>query len=192
MLHQQRQQSFQVGPTRGATRVLLQTARAYAEGQHKSALVRMLLDGGSQRTFIRQEVSRRLNLRVTGEEKLAIYAFGSEKPSEKRCHRVECWLRNWRNARIRIEALEVPAICGDLLQPPDDCTARIAHEQGLQLADNVPDGYHRGVGVELLIGAGHHWDITTGNLKCLCKNLVAMETAFGWTLQGTEPTEQPT
>lgn len=111
-----------VGPTRGATRVLLQTARAYAEGRHKSALVRMLLDGGSQRTFIRQEVSRRLNLRVTGEEKLAIYAFGSQKPSEqKRCHRVECWLRNWRNnARIRIRALEVPAICGDLLQPPDD------------------------------------------------------------------------
>ncbi|KAH7980968.1 hypothetical protein HPB49_020565 [Dermacentor silvarum] len=184
------QSSLQVGPTRGVTRVLLQTARAYAEGQHKSALVRMLLDGGSQRTFIRQEVSRRLNLRVTGEEKLAIYAFGSEKPSEqRRCHRVECWLRNWRNnARIRIEALEVPAICGDLLQPPDDCTARIAHEQGLQLADTLPDGYHPGVGVELLIGPDHYWDITTGNVKRLCRNLVVMETAFGWTLQGTEPT----
>ncbi|KAH7979055.1 hypothetical protein HPB49_007940 [Dermacentor silvarum] len=55
--------------------------------------------------------------------------------------------------RSRIEALEVPTICGDLLQPSDDFTARIAHEQGLQLADTVPDGYHPGVGVELLIGA---------------------------------------
>ncbi|KAH7979501.1 hypothetical protein HPB49_009660 [Dermacentor silvarum] len=102
-----------------------------------------------------------------------------------------CPSRDNNRFRIRIEALEVPTICGDLLQPPDDFTARIAHEQGLQLADTVPDGYHPGVGVELLIGAGHYWDITTGNVKRLCKNIVAMETAFGLTLQGTEPTEQP-
>ncbi|XP_072143108.1 uncharacterized protein [Dermacentor andersoni] len=184
------QSSLQVGPALGKTRVLLQTARAYAEGQHNSALVRMLLDGGSQRTFVRQDVSRRLNLRVIGGEKLAIYAFGSERPSEeRRCHRVECWLRNWRNnTRVRIEALEVPEICGDLLPPPDDCTASIAREQDLQLADSLPDGYHPGVGVELLIGADHYWDIATGNVKRLGEKLVAMETAFGWTLQGTEST----
>ncbi|XP_072140825.1 uncharacterized protein [Dermacentor andersoni] len=184
------QSSLQVGPALGKTRVLLQTARAYAEGQHNSALVRMLLDGGSQRTFVRQDVSRRLNLRVIGGEKLTIYAFGSERPSEeRRCHRVECWLRNWRNnTRVRIEALEVPEICGDLLPPPDDCTASIAREQDLQLADSLPDGYHPGVGVELLIGADHYWDIATGNVKRLGEKLVAMETAFGWTLQGTEST----
>ncbi|XP_075553573.1 uncharacterized protein LOC142586207 [Dermacentor variabilis] len=184
------QSSLQVGPALGKTRVLLQTARAYAEGQHNSALVRMLLDGGSQRTFVRQDVSRRLNLRVIGGEKLAIYAFGSERPSEeRRCHRVECWLRNWRNnTRVRIEALEVPEICGDLLPPPDDSTASIAREQDLQLADTLPDGYHPGVGVELLIGADHYWDIATGNVKRLGEKLVAMETAFGWTLQGTEST----
>nr|XP_054933975.1 uncharacterized protein LOC129388030 [Dermacentor andersoni] len=184
------QSSLQVGPALGKTRVLLQTARAYAEGQHNSALVRMLLDSGSQRTFVRQDVSRRLNLRVIGGEKLAIYAFGSERPSEeRRCHRVECWLRNWRNnTRVRIEALEVPEICGDLLPPPDDCTASIAREQDLQLADSLPDGYHPGVGVELLIGADHYWDIATGNVKRLGEKLVAMETAFGWTSQGTEST----
>ncbi|XP_075526710.1 uncharacterized protein LOC142558463 [Dermacentor variabilis] len=184
------QSSLQVGPALGKTRVLLQTARAYAEGQHNSALVRMLLDGGSQRTFVRQDVSRRLNLRVIGGEKLAIYAFGSERPSEeRRCHRVECWLRNWRNnTRVRIEALEVPEICGDLLPPPDDSTASIAREQDLQLADTLPDGYHPGVGVELPIGADHYWDIATGNVKRLGEKLVAMETAFGWTLQGTEST----
>ncbi|XP_075536007.1 uncharacterized protein LOC142571494 [Dermacentor variabilis] len=184
------QSSLQVGPALGKTRVLLQTARAYAEGQHNSALVRMLLDGGSQRTFVRQDVSRRLNLRVIGGEKLAIYAFGSERPSEeRRCHRVECWLRNWRNnTRVRIEALEVPEICGDLLPPPDDSTASIAREQDLQLADTLPDGYNPGVGVELLIGADHYWDIATGNVKRLGEKLVAMETAFGWTLQGTEST----
>ncbi|XP_070395473.1 uncharacterized protein [Dermacentor albipictus] len=150
----------------------------------------MLLDGGSQRTFVRQDVSRRLNLRVIGGEKLAIYAFGSERPSEeRRCHRVECWLRNWRNnTRVRIEALEVPEVCGDLLPPPYDSTASIAREQDLQLADTLPDGYHPGVRVELIIGADHYWHIATGNVKRLGEKLVAIETAFGWTLQGTEST----
>ncbi|XP_075550117.1 uncharacterized protein LOC142583513 [Dermacentor variabilis] len=182
------QEAYHIGSVPPAT--FQPTARAYAEGQHNSALVRMLLDGGSQRTFVRQDVSRRLNLRVIGGEKLAIYAFGSERPSEeRRCHRVECWLRNWRNnTRVRIEALEVPEICGDLLPPPDDSTASIAREQDLQLADTLPDGYHPGVGVELLIGADHYWDIATGNVKRLGEKLVAMETAFGWTLQGTEST----
>ncbi|XP_075543927.1 uncharacterized protein LOC142578425 [Dermacentor variabilis] len=150
----------------------------------------MLLDGGSKRTFVRQEVFRCLNLRVIGRKKLAIYAFVSERPSEeKRCHDVECWLRNWRNnTRVRIEALEVPEICEDHLPPPDDSTARIAREQDIQLADTLPDSYHPGLGVERLIGADNYWDIATGNVKRLGKNLVAMETAFGWTLQGTEST----
>ncbi|KAH7953248.1 hypothetical protein HPB49_010779 [Dermacentor silvarum] len=64
----------------------------------------------------------------------------------------------------------------------------MAHEQGLQLANTLPDGYHPGVGVELLIEVDHYWDITTGNVKRLCENLVAMETAFGWILQDTEST----
>ncbi|XP_070385218.1 uncharacterized protein [Dermacentor albipictus] len=89
---------------------------------------------------------------------------------------------------IRDLRSEVPEICGDLLPPPHDSTARIAREQDLQLADTLPDGYHPGVGVELLIGADHYWDIATGNVKRLGEKLVAMETAFGWTLHGTEST----
>ncbi|XP_037520857.1 uncharacterized protein LOC119397504 [Rhipicephalus sanguineus] len=183
------QSSLQVKRNRGRARVLLQTARALAEGQNKSALVRMLLDGGSQRTFIQEEVSRSLKLRVIG-ERLTIYAFGSQRPLEERsCRRVECWLRNWRdNTRVRIEALEMPEISGDLLPPPDDRIANIAQEQGLELADTVPDGYHPGVGVELLVGADHYWDITTGSVKRLTEKLVAVETAFGWALQGTDTT----
>ncbi|KAL1442741.1 hypothetical protein MTO96_046268 [Rhipicephalus appendiculatus] len=151
------QSSLQVERTRGKATVLLQTARAFAVGENKRALVRMLLDGGSQRTFIREEVSHRLKLHVIGEERLTIYAFGSQRTLEERSYRrVECWLRNWRdNTRVRIEALEMPEIRGDLLPPPDDCIANIAQEQGLELADVVPDGYHPGFGVELLVGADH-------------------------------------
>ncbi|KAL1421105.1 hypothetical protein MTO96_023457 [Rhipicephalus appendiculatus] len=90
----------------------------------------MLLDGGSQRTFILEEVSRRLKLHIIGEERLTIYAFGSQRPlEERRCRRVECWLKNWRdNTRVRVEALEIPEISGDLLPPPDDRVAHLVRE----------------------------------------------------------------
>ncbi|KAL1458873.1 hypothetical protein MTO96_027636, partial [Rhipicephalus appendiculatus] len=82
----------------------------------------------------------------------------------------------------------MPEISGDLLPPPDDCIANIAQEQGLELADVVPDGYHPGFGVELLVGADHYWDITTGSVKRINERLVAEETVFGWSLQGTDTT----
>ncbi|KAL1482743.1 hypothetical protein MTO96_033586 [Rhipicephalus appendiculatus] len=97
---------------------------------------------------MREEVSRRLKLHVIGEKRLTIYAFGSQRPLEERSYRrLECWLRNWHDdTRVRIEALETPEISGDLQPPPDDCIAYIAQEQGLELADVVPDGYHPGFG----------------------------------------------
>ncbi|KAG0443974.1 hypothetical protein HPB47_014325 [Ixodes persulcatus] len=51
----------------GVSSVLLQTAKAWATGTTDSALVRVLLDTGSQRTFIKREVSERLRLQADTE-----------------------------------------------------------------------------------------------------------------------------
>ncbi|KAL1485368.1 hypothetical protein MTO96_032004 [Rhipicephalus appendiculatus] len=96
---------------------------------------------------------------------------------------------NWRdNTRVRVEALEIPEISGDLLPPPDDHVAHLMREQGLVLAYTVPDGYQPGVGIELLVGADHYWDVTTGSVKRVNERLVAVETVLGWVLQGTDTT----
>lgn len=39
----------------------------------------MVLDGGSQLTFIKESVSRRLKLRVAGTHKLSVFSFGNTK-----------------------------------------------------------------------------------------------------------------
>ncbi|KAH6931882.1 hypothetical protein HPB50_001308 [Hyalomma asiaticum] len=144
----------------------------------------MPLDGGSQRTSIREEACRRLMLRVIGVQRLTIYAFGSREAVKQRSsQRVECWLRNWRNnKRFRFEALEMPEIGGDFLPPPDAGAQSIAREQGIELADTLPYGYHSGIGVNLLVGAHYYWDIAAGNVKRLNGQLVAVETTFAWTL----------
>ncbi|KAL3186176.1 hypothetical protein MRX96_027909 [Rhipicephalus microplus] len=104
----------------------------------------MHLDGGSQRTFILEEVFRRPKLLVVGEERLTIYAFGSQRSlEERRCRRVECWLKNWHdNATVRVEALDsrYPRSVATCLPPPDDHVAHLVQKQGLVLADTVQDG----------------------------------------------------
>ncbi|KAL3242262.1 hypothetical protein MRX96_021307 [Rhipicephalus microplus] len=94
----------------------------------------MLLDGGRQITFIREEVSRRLKIYVIGEARLTIDAFGSQTPmEERRCRRLECWLKNCRsNTRVRIKAFEIPETSGDLVPPPDDRVTHLTQEGGPQ------------------------------------------------------------
>lgn len=60
--------------------VLLQTAKAWAEGPAGRKLVRCLLDGGSQRSFIHEAVVRALQLPVVRQETLKLHTFGSNEP----------------------------------------------------------------------------------------------------------------
>ncbi|XP_065305992.1 uncharacterized protein [Dermacentor albipictus] len=182
------QSSLQVEGTKKRTRVLLQTAQAWVQGREKRAMVRLLIDGGSQRTFVKKEVSQKMGLRVMGEETLKIMTFGNEKPSSgMKCRRVELWLCSRHNGRkIRVEALEIPQICCDIVPAPEASTVNYVEEQGLELADSTQDGAEVG----LLLGSDFYWEVTTGSVRRLDSGLVAVETIFGWTLQGTTHTTE--
>ncbi|KAG0422066.1 hypothetical protein HPB47_002089 [Ixodes persulcatus] len=93
----------------GVSSVLLQTTKAWATGTTDSALVRVLLDTGSQRTFIKRESSERLRCPVLGTEELTIYTFGNTKrPTHYRCRRVELTLQSqYSTSKVTVEALEV-------------------------------------------------------------------------------------
>lgn len=69
------------------SQVFLQTARPWAEVQHRRTMVRLLLDVGSQHTLIRSDLSNNLQFWVLGEEDLKIYTFGgteATKPTKSR------------------------------------------------------------------------------------------------------------
>ncbi|XP_072143061.1 uncharacterized protein [Dermacentor andersoni] len=101
---------------------LLQTARACTEGQQERALVRLFLDGGSQRTFINRNLSEKLKLKVLWEEELKIFAFGDQSAIPRTItRRVELWLRSQYDGKgVRLEALEVPCICADIMATPSN------------------------------------------------------------------------
>ena len=60
--------------------VLLQTVKAWTEGPAGRKIVRCLLDGGSQRSFVHENLVKTLKLPVLKQETLNLHTFGSAGP----------------------------------------------------------------------------------------------------------------
>ena len=95
-------------------KVLLQTASACAYGDDKAKRmeVNIIFGGGSQRRYILEEVRRKLNLSVEGQEHLNLNTFGTEKSVRKKCDIVKLKLDVGANEpQISISALSYHTIC---------------------------------------------------------------------------------
>lgn len=57
---------------------LLQTFRAWTKGAKSSCNIRDILNNGSQHSFIKEHVSRKMTLKVLGEIDLTVNVFGNK------------------------------------------------------------------------------------------------------------------
>ena len=162
--------------------VLLQTATVWIETPVTRQLTRCLLDGGSQRSFVRKDISSALNLPKVGEETLKLHTFGSSVPQNITCNKVKLTLSNIRNGQsVQLEMLEIPRVCSSIMRVAGEEVRRELERKGLQLADTSVSGMEtQELGV--LIGGDHYWKIVTGKLERLS---VALDSKFGWLIQGT-------
>ncbi|XP_064488370.1 uncharacterized protein LOC135400468 [Ornithodoros turicata] len=177
-------------PAQQDTSVLLQTFRAWATSDQNAAYIRGIIDGGSQRTFIREDVATKLKLTTVGETTLQINAFANNTHRTPTIVKiVKLGLRSqYGPQEYSIEALTVPFICKDLTATPEDhefvqsiCCDHVFIADEL-VHRNVPSE----VGISLLIGCDQMWKLLTGELKRCDRNekFVAISTVFGWTFQG--------
>lgn len=94
--------------------VLLETAQVWAQGAGSRPLVGMVIDGGSQRSFVTEEISRKLKATVIAEE-LTISEFGNISAPRRYYRRVLVILHSQYDSNaLEIEATEVAEICNDL------------------------------------------------------------------------------
>ncbi|XP_037508931.1 uncharacterized protein LOC119385594 [Rhipicephalus sanguineus] len=166
--------------------VLLQTATVWASGTRGCVPVRLLLDTGSQRTFIRKDLSQQLCLPSTGYEEMAVYTFGGSKhPRHYQCRRVNVTLCGRIGPIVvDLEALEVPEVCtvkGPALEPN---VINMMHHRNLTFADEVQGDQPQDSTISVLIGSDHYWKVVTGRVERFTDNLYAVETIFGWVIQG--------
>ena len=130
----------------------MQTARAVAYNPETgySTQVRILFDGGSQRSYVTDQLCSRLKLNPVCVEKLQVNTFGGEYFKAKRSKLVRIELgKVGVTERLSITALSYPMICSTL--PSATALKEYAHLSGLELAD-CSGGTDTGA-IDVLIGS---------------------------------------
>ena len=166
--------------------VLLQTASAcvYGDDKAKRVEVNILFDGGSQRSYISEEVRRKLNLRVEGQEHLNLNTFGTEKSARKQCDIVKLKLDVGANEPpISISALSYPTICSPINTRVDISMHK--HLLGLNLADKRLSEQNRRI--DLFVGNDYLYDIIVGDVIRGSSGPVAISSKLGWIISGKTP-----
>ncbi|XP_067041142.1 uncharacterized protein [Acropora muricata] len=163
---------------------LLQTALAKLSVNGQEVTVRVLLDSGSQRSYIRKNIAESIGLQGPSEV-LSVATLGGETSESKRFQRVRFTLspiQGHPKEAVEMEALTLPKICNPL-GPVKLSLMDNPHLQGLTLADSYP---RNSVQVDVLIGADHYYSFVTGTCKRgeNPESLVAVESYFGWIITG--------
>ncbi|XP_064461751.1 uncharacterized protein LOC135371708 [Ornithodoros turicata] len=175
--------SSEVSKTPKCSEVLLQTAKVWLVGPRgRKQLIRVLFDGGSQRSFIRADISKRMECKDVRSEDLRIHTLGNVTSARTQHRCVQLVLRSQDASHTLVmDAIEYDQICTDSLPSlPFDMSKQLK-DMGLQLAD---EPFSAPVEISLLIGSDYYWQVVTGQTVRLSKHLVAAETLFGWTIQG--------
>ena len=166
--------------------VLLQTAQVEAVSDHDIIPVRILLDNGSQLSYITISLKSRLKLKPVRQERLSLNTFGSDSFTTKGCDLVRVKLqRPGSNEVLEIMARTSPVICSSL--PALVNVSKYVHLQNLDLADGGQLYQSR---IDILIGSDYYWQIVTGDIVNADCGPVAMSSVFGWLLSG--PVSHPT
>ena len=167
--------------------VLMQTATAEVEDLQKSRkeTVRVLLDTGSQRTYITEQLAERLQLPIKGSETLTIYTFSSSKPRQLQTPVTELRLLTKDGSSLHLRVNVVPKITGTLQRASFD-TKNIEHLlKDITLADSIPTS-KGAASIELLLGNDYYCDIFSGDIsiKQVIPGLNLMASKLGWILTG--------
>lgn len=143
--------------------VLLQTAQAIAVNPATNCEqpVRILLDNGSQCSYITNELCFKLKLVPDHYERLQLNTFGGTHHKSKGCDVVQVSLcKSGSSDHIKFTALCFPAICTTLPSVAD--VQNFEHLNGLQLADDLDNPRET---IDILIGSDFYWDIVTGDVR---------------------------
>ena len=167
------------------TETLLPTAIAKLSANGQSISVRILLDSGSQRSYIRKNIAESIGLKGPIES-LSVTTLGGKTSETKRLQRVTFALsssgKQLPQKAMKMEALAIPKICNQL-GPVKLNLHENPHLKGLSFADSYP---RDAVEIDVLIGADYYYSFVTGSCKRgnIPNSLTAVESNFGWVLTG--------
>uniref|UniRef100_A0A1X7URT2 CCHC-type domain-containing protein n=1 Tax=Amphimedon queenslandica TaxID=400682 RepID=A0A1X7URT2_AMPQE len=169
---------------------LLQVARVFAfnlnePGNRMSLYV--LLDSGSQCSYITRSACQRLGLPSLGTKSVSIMTFGSRKECRIECHVVKLGLELKNNAHMELKLLTVSHICEPLTYEAIDLN-KYPHLNNLDIS--IALNHCKQIKPDILIGSDQYWSLLTGEIMKSNNGQVALNSCFGWILSGTAAVKQ--
>ena len=150
------------------------------ESGSKKVGICLLLDSGSQHSYLTESLKNKLSLSITKKEKLYLNTFGSSQFKSEQCEVVWVWLtKPGKDGAIIINALSFPTICTPLPTMMDinkyPCLA------DLDLADDFSE---ESGDIDLLVSSDFYWTIATGEVLRTNGGPTVMSSKLGWLLSG--------
>ena len=164
--------------------VLLQAAKAtvYNPGNsHRKMTIGIILDGGSQRSYVTERIRDALNLPVAHSESLTINPVGSNTGIHQQCKVVNLGIGTLGSDDVTLSAICVPVISSPVQgQCPRQAMSSYSHLASLTL----PDDCEGEADIDILVGADQYWNFVTGRLIQGDSGPTAILTKLGWVLSG--------
>ena len=156
----------------------MQTALVEGRGPHNTRALKVLLDGGSDASYIRKSVAEEMGLNAIGSGTFACVGFQERAEEQRIYQRVKIDLQSRHGG----EAREFELWCSDRLcapLPPVDPPVKEA--EGFVLADDFSGGQ-----IDILIGADQFYRAVLLDYVVLGERLRALDTIFGYVLHGLD------
>ena len=154
-----------------------QTALVEAAGPRGCRQVRVLLDGGSDTSYVRASLAEELGLPVTGTDTFACIGFQEKVEEPHPYNRVKITLRSrFDSNAVELEPYSTDRLCSAL-------PVNIELPESLQLPNNMADDF-RGGPVDILIGIDYLYSIVLWDQIEISERLRAIGTVFGFVLHG--------
>jgi len=145
------------------TNVLMQTATTTVKNvQGSSSMpVRLILDSGSQRTYVTEKLAKELKLRLGPSENLSIATFGVNQSTKLQCNSSKLQLHLKDGSAMSLDVTVVPSITGRITHTPlSPVDAKFLKESTLEdkLADTIVTSAEV-FQVDMLVGNDYYFDL---------------------------------
>ena len=166
------------------TSVLLQTSTAIVSDNkdRKNVTIKVLMDSGSQKTYLSERIVKHLNLKPIGQETMVVKTFGGKNGQSMNLNKYEFCVKGVNDGCIYLKGFSVPLICSPLSGQRID----VVKEQFPFLKEL--DLTNKGKGdseIDLLIGANFYWNVIEGEIRrCGSGGPIAVNSKLGWMLRG--------
>ena len=165
--------------------VIMQTAMVEVTNpvNEASERTRLLLDCGSQRSYITEDLAKKLRLETIGKNHLTLNTFGTSKPRNLETAMVKLGIQLKSGFVINIKANVVPVVTGEIERTPIKSKAILTKLKTFELADQLPKSLET-TEFHLLIGNDYYNDIVSMKRIQVTNTLYLLGSKIGWILTG--------